>query len=72
MRDIETRLGKRWLTHESDDARWETERYDFNISKNKSVYTIETTDADHGKCMRVLNSVPSKITKHKIPVYKGL
>jgi len=25
LRDIEGRLGKRWLTHESDDARWQTE-----------------------------------------------
>ena len=32
MRDLEKRLGKRWLTHESDDGRWESmNRYDVNM-----------------------------------------
>jgi len=32
MRDLEKRLGKRWLTHESDDGRWESMNRARNLS----------------------------------------
>jgi protein kinase D len=44
LRDIEAKLGKRWLTHESDDTRWEQYKkayVDVKKSDNLSVETIE-------------------------------
>lgn len=44
LRDIEAKLGKRWLTHESDDTRWEQYKkayVDVKKSSNLSVETIE-------------------------------
>lgn len=31
LRALEERLGKRWLTHESDDVRWESYRRQINL-----------------------------------------
>jgi len=37
MRDLETKLGKRWLTHESDDTRWENHKQHTSSAKLNDV-----------------------------------
>ena len=31
LREFETRIGERYITHESDDARWEEHAYEHNL-----------------------------------------
>ncbi|RWS02096.1 serine/threonine-protein kinase D1-like protein, partial [Dinothrombium tinctorium] len=40
LRRLETKIGQRWVTHESDDARWEAYRIDHNLPLPSFLSTI--------------------------------